>query len=136
MSGEEGKDDMVVFDNFTELVADTSILELTAAVDPRPTSPARAVPCPPDGNTLGPGAGAGGGGGGRCKAGYVALKLLHGTQTELFYAVSNLKTIVCCFVPLLLMLGRYWSAVPPAGLPDMYTLKISLNRFSVDLPNV
>jgi len=33
-------------------------------------------------------------------------------------------------------LGRYWSTIPPSGLPDMHTLKISLNWFSVDLPNV
>jgi len=46
------------------------------------------------------------------------------------------KSIKTVFVPLRLMLGRYWSTIPQSGLPDMYTLKISLYRFSVDLPNV
>jgi len=54
--------DFVAYGNYPEVVADTSILELTTdAKQAQPTTPAAAAPFPADGEV-------GGGGGGRCRA--------------------------------------------------------------------
>jgi len=33
--------------------------------------------------------------------------------------VLNVKTIVCCFVPLRLISGHYWNTIPPSGFSDI-----------------
>jgi len=69
MSREANDDEFVTFDDCMEVVADTSVLELTT--DARhalpPTVPARATPRPADGKVQG-GGGGGEDGGGRCRA--------------------------------------------------------------------
>jgi len=43
--------------------------------------------------------------------------------------VLNVKTIVCCFVPLRLISGHYWNTIPPSIWSLRYTFEIILNWF-------